>query len=211
MPILQDAMQQGTAQPGGQPQQGGQLPPPKAEISSPVVQSHMDELEGMRSLMQGKLGEAYDRVLTAGKKMLYAAENAEMVQGLILDEQVPLKNKLGEGVANLVVMLDNAGNGTIPKEVIVPVGIALMFEAADYLFECGIDVTEQDLSESMEILVYGVFDAYGAKPEQVDAVIDDMAKKLDFKDDGEQEAAEPAEGEEQAAFEQGFAEQQQGV
>ena len=205
----------------------GNLPAPNPEILSPIVLGHMDELEAMRKLLDGKLGDAYDRVLTAGMKMMYSADNSELMQKIIMDEDIPIANKLGEGIANLLVMMDNQGNGTIPKEVLVPVGVALMFEAADYLFEVGIDFTEKDLGNALELLIRSVLVGYKIDPSKIDGVIDDMGKKLGFEDtDAGKEAeempgaeketapvkAEPITGEmgggEEAAFQQGFSEDQ---
>lgn len=192
-----------------QMQQQGQMQAPNPEIMSPVVQAHMGELEQMQALLDGKLGDAYDRVTTAGMKMLYAPENAEMIQGLILNDEVPVPNKLGEGIANLLVMMDNQGNGTIPKEILVPVGVTLMFEAADYLFEVGIDVTEEDLGAALELMINGVFVGYGIDPAKIEQVIDDMGKKLGFEEGSGAPAAEPAApADEEAAFEQGFKDEQ---
>lgn len=192
-----------------QMQQQGQMQAPNPEIMSPVVQAHMGELEQMQALLDGKLGDAYDRVTTAGMKMLYAPENAEMIQGLILNDEVPVPNKLGEGIANLLVMMDNQGNGTIPKEILVPVGVTLMFEAADYLFEVGIDVTEEDLGAALELMINGVFVGYGIDPAKIEQVIDDMGKKLGFEEGAEASAVGPATpADEEAAFEQGFKDEQ---
>ena len=197
-----------------QPQ--GQLPAPNPETMSPIVQSHMDELEQMRQMMDGKLGQAYDRVLTAGMKLLYAPESAEMVTNLVMDDQLPVANKLGEGIGNLLIMMDNQGNGTIPKEVIVPVGVALMFEAADYLFEVGIEITEDDLGKALELLLTTVMTGYGIDTAKMNAIIDDMGKRLGFEEGAEEmeegetaseEVAEPV-TDEDAAFNQGFAQEQ---
>lgn len=196
------------------PQQGaqGQLPAPNPDILSPIVQAHMDELEQMRNLLDGKLGDAYDRVLTAGMKMMYSADNSAMMQQIIMDEEIPIANKLGEGIANLLVMMDNQGNGTIPKEVLVPVGVALMFEAADYLFEVGIEFTEKDLGDGLELLIRAVLIGYNIDPSKLDDVVDDMGKKLGFDEteQGKQVAAMPdakpeTEPTEDEAFQQGFA------
>ncbi len=195
------------------PQQGaqGQLPAPNPDILSPIVQGHMDELEQMRNLLDGKLGDAYDRVLTAGMKMMYSADNSQMMQQIIMDEEIPIANKLGEGIANLLVMMDNQGNGTIPKEVLVPVGVALMFEAADYLFEVGIEFTEEDLGDGLELLIRAVLIGYNIDPSKLDDVVDDMGKKLGFDEteQGKQVAAMPdakpeTEPTEDEAFQQGF-------
>lgn len=194
----------------GAPAQPMQAPNP--EIMSPIVAGHMDELDQMTQMMDEKMGAAYDRVLTAGMKMLYSPENAEMMQDLILSEEIPVANKLGEGIANLLVMMDNQGNGTIPKEIMVPVGIALMFEAADYLFEVGIEVTEDDLGAGLELLIKGVLVGYGIDPAAMDEVIDNMGQKLGFKEGGEEAvtgSAAPGEKgivpmDEEAAFQQSF-------
>jgi hypothetical protein len=221
MPILQDSLQ--NAQAGvpnpmmaaasspqnldqAAPAPGGDLPPPNPATTSPLVKAHEDELATMIKIMPPKMADAYQRVLTAGKKMMYAKETAEAIHGLILDDQVPMKNKLGEGVANLLVMMDNQGNGTIPKDVLIPVGVSLLFEAADYMFECGIEVTEQDLSDGMEIMVYAVYKAYNIPEEQVDKVIDDLMGKLDLSDEQKQKFADTKKAEGEADMEAAEAE-----
>ena len=227
MAILQDNMQapaqgQQVAPAEGGPTQGegAQLPKPNPEIMSPIIQQHTPELEKMREMLDGKLGDAYDRVLTAGMKMLYSPGTADAIHNLIFDKKIPMPNKLGEGVANLLVMMDNQGNGTIPKEVLVPVGVALLFESADYLFECGINVTEDDLGKALELMINGVFVGYGIDPKKMDEVVDDMGKKLGFEDSAEgdsegaadadqpESAEAPAEGAEDTWFKEGFANEQ---
>ena len=137
-------------------------------------------LANMVTVMPPEMRDAYQRVVVAGKKMMYAPETAEAIHGIILDDKIPMANKLGEGVANLVVMMDNQGNGTIPKDVLVPVGVTLMFEAADYLFEVGMEVTEKDLSDAMEMMVYSIFEAYGVPQAEVDKIIDKLMGDLDL-------------------------------
>ena len=218
-----DALAQPTPQGAAPtPAGAGTLPPPNPEIVCPAVRAHIDDVENMRKLMSEQQRSAFDRVVAAGKKVLYSKESAEMVQGLMMDDDIPIRNKLGEGVANLLVMMDNQANGSIPKDTLIPAGVALMFEAADYMFECGFDVSEKDLADSMETLVYGVFQGYQIPPEKVDQVIDDIGKKMGFEEGDADKVMnkvksaqekgvvrEPIPGstEEDAAFEQGFNEQ----
>ena len=198
MPILQDSLQNAQAGvpapaataatspqniPGAPAGGGQQLPPPNPETTSPLVKAHEDELANMVKVMPPEMRDAYQRVVVAGKKMMYAPETAEAIHGIILDDKIPMANKLGEGVANLVVMMDNQGNGTIPKDVLVPVGVTLMFEAADYLFEVGMEVTEADLSDAMELMVYSIFEAYGVPQAEVDKIIDKLMSDLDLDDE----------------------------
>ena len=207
-------MDQAQMQPQAQAQ--GQMQAPNPETMSPIIQGHMDELAKMRKLMDDKQGSAYDRVTAAGMKMMYAPDNAEMIQSLIMDEAVPVANKLGEGIANLLIMMDNQGNGSVPKEILVPVGITLMFEAADYLFEVGVEFTEDDLGKALELMINGIFVGYGIDPAQIDKVVDDMGKKLGFEggadepESAAEDAAEGPQGEvaEDTAFQQGFDQEQ---
>ena len=204
MAILENAMNpQAGAQAGAMPAQGQPNPD---QITSPVVQSHMDEIQAMEAAMPPEMKQAYDQVLIAGKKMLYGKEAAQAVDSIMADDNIPVPNKLGEGVANLVVMMDNQGNGTIPKEVIIPVAVTLMFEAADFMHEVGIEVTEQDIGEALKLMLYGVFEAYGMPADQLDKMVDDLAGQLDLGGEAEMESEEmdSEEMDEDAAMEQGF-------
>lgn len=211
MPILQDSVQNAQPAPGGQPPPpapggGQQLPPPNPAITSPLVKAHEDELANMVKVMPPQMRDAYQRVVVAGKKMMYAPETAEAIQGIVLDDQVPMPNKLGEGVANLVVMMDNQGNGSIPKDILVPVGVTLMFEAADYLFEVGMEVTEKDLSDGMELMVYSIFSAYGIPEDEVNKTIDKLMDGLDLDEETKQKLVGGVEAREQADMEAAEAE-----
>ena len=214
MPVDQGMPPAAGAAPAAPPA-GGEMQAPNPEIMSPLIQQFMPQIDKMTQLMDPKMGDSYDRVVTAGMKMLYSQENAEMMHSIVLNDEIPVANKLGEGIANLMVMMDNQGNGTIPKEIMVPAGITLMFEAADYLFEIGVEVTEEDLGAALELLMKGILVGYGIDPAAMDKVIDAMGQKLGFEstgdEDGEAVTGSPAPGEkgiepmdEEAAFQQGF-------
>jgi hypothetical protein len=206
MPILQDSLQNaqaGAPAPVGAAATAPQnvpgaaataLPPPNPAITCPAVKAHMGAVANMRKIMGPQLGNAYDRIVVAGRKMLYAPESAETVKKILTDDQIPLKNKLGEGVANLMVMMDNTANGTMPKEALVPAGITIMFEAADYAFERDIPVSEKDLADSMEILVYGIYSGYQIPPEKVDELLDKLAGQFGFKEGDADKVMEKVEG-----------------
>jgi len=205
-------------QAGAPSEEAMNMPPPNPENTSPLVIAHADELDEMVQIMSPEQRSAYSRVLKAGMTMMYSPETRGAMNEIILDKSIPMANKMGEGIANLVVMLDNEGNGTIPKDVLIPVGIALLFEVADYLFEVGMEVTEKDLSDGMEFMVYGIYEGYGIPSEEVDAMVDRMSKKLDLESNAAEEAAEsdkvepaapPTAKDEEAEFEAGFAEEQQ--
>ena len=137
---------------------------------------HGAELQKMRSNMPPKMRNAFDRVVLAGQRIMYGKETKQVVEQF-LSHDMPVANKLGEGVANLVVMIDNKANGAIPKDVLIPAGTVLLFDAADFLKQTGETISAQDIGKAYELMFYGIFEAYGGKPEQVDAVFDKMGQE----------------------------------
>lgn len=134
---------------------------------------HSKELARMRSIMPEKMREAFDRIVLAGKKVMYSKETAPMVDQY-LSSGASTAEKLGGGVANVVVMLDNKAQGAIPKDILIPAATVLLFDAADFMRRTGTKVTTEDIGKAYELMFYGIFEAYGMKPEQVDATFDRM-------------------------------------
>lgn len=134
---------------------------------------HSKELARMRSIMPEKMREAFDRIVLAGKKVIYSKETAPMVDQY-LSSGASIAEKLGGGVANVVVMLDNKAQGAIPKDILIPAATVLLFDAADFMRRTGTKVTTEDIGKAYEMMFYGIFEAYGMKPEQVDATFDRM-------------------------------------
>jgi hypothetical protein len=137
---------------------------------------HAAELKRMREVMPEKFQKMFDRIVLAGQKILYSKETSEMVDQF-LSQDAPIEERLGNGVANIVVMIDNKSNGAIPKEVLVPAGTVLLFDAADFLTQTGETISTEQIGKAYEMMFYGIFAAYGAEPGQVDAVFDEMEQK----------------------------------
>lgn len=135
--------------------------------------NHSKELAKMVSAMPPKMRTAFEKVVLAGKKVLYSKETQSVVSRF-LDADMPVANKLGEGIANLVVMLDNKSNGAIPKDVMIPAATVLLFDAADFLKQTGEKITAADIGKAYELMFYGIYMAYGMQPEQVDQVFEKM-------------------------------------
>lgn len=196
MPILQDNIDptagqpqatmppEGVGAPAAPEVPGGALPQPNPQVTCPAVKAHMQGLDAMRAKMNPKQGDAYDRVVMAGKRTLYAEQTAPLIKKMLEVEDSSLGEKLGQSVAGLMVMMDNQANGAMPKEIMVPAGVAILFEAGDYLFEIGEDVSEEVLGDGLEAMIYSIYDAFKIPPEQVDKAISALADKLGFKDEG---------------------------
>jgi hypothetical protein len=114
--------------------------------------------------MPPELQEAYERVVIAGMKVMFSKESHK----LMLDElqkEGPMGQKLGTGIAGLMLLLVKESNGTLPPEVIVPAGINLLTRAADFIRKSKIEkITNGDIGEAMEVFISTVLEKFGVDP-----------------------------------------------
>ena len=137
--------------------------------------NHGDELAKMIESMPAEMRKAFQQVVMAGKKVLYSQETAPIIDE-VLNAEGSIGEKLGAGIANLVVTLDNKANGAMPKDVIIPAATVLLFDAADALAQAGMKIATQDIAVAYETMFYSIFQSYGAAPEQVDQVMDRLGQ-----------------------------------
>jgi hypothetical protein len=108
--------------------------------------------------------EAYERVVIAGLKVMFSKESHK----LMLDElqkEGPMGQKLGMGIAGLMLLLIKESNGTIPPEVIIPAGINLLTRAADFIRKSKIDkITNGDIGDAMEVFISTILEKFGVDP-----------------------------------------------
>jgi len=114
--------------------------------------------------MPPELQEAYERVVIAGMKVMFSKESHK----LMLDElqkEGPMGQKLGTGIAGLMLLLVKKSNGTLPPEVIIPAGINLLTRAADFIRKSKIEkITNGDIGEAMEVFISTILEKFGVDP-----------------------------------------------
>ena len=117
--------------------------------------------------MPPELQEAYERVVIAGMKVMFSKESHK----LMLDElqkEGPVGQKLGMGIAGLMLLLVKQSNGTIPPEVIIPAGINLLTRAADFVRKTKLEkITNADIGDAMEVMISTILQKFGVEPEQM--------------------------------------------
>ena len=117
--------------------------------------------------MPPELQEAYERVVIAGMKVMFSKESHK----LMLDEiqkEGPIGQKLGMGIAGLMLLLVKESNNTIPPEVIIPAGVNLLSRAADFIRKSEIEkITNADIGDAMEVMISTILQKFGVEPEQM--------------------------------------------
>lgn len=103
------------------------------------AQPQADVLEQARQKFEALVPEgkrdALDRVVTAGKKILYSKDSHAMVEKELAGAD-PVA-AAGTGAADLMGLLVKESRGTMPKEVVAPAMMILLTDVLDYLKQTG--------------------------------------------------------------------------
>lgn len=110
--------------------------------------------------------DAVDRVVAAGMRTIYSPAMRQELENEI-NRQVPIPQKLAEGVVGLVLTLDKQTQGGIPQAAIFPAVLMLLGEAADLLTNAGQPVTQDDYNEAAQMAFVLVARKMGAKDEDI--------------------------------------------
>lgn len=106
------------------------------------------------------LKNAFDRVTTAGMKVLYDPESqAEIKQHLAGPGD--MGTKLGEGIATIMLHMFQQSNATMPPNVMIPAGIFLVVDAADFLEKSGkYDISDADTGNAIQLMIQNLMKAF---------------------------------------------------
>lgn len=117
------------------------------------------------------LQDAYERVVAAGMKVMFdPATHDQMTQ--LLQQPGSMGEKLGKGIAGLMLLLYQQSNKTLPPQVIIPAGIELASHAVDFLKQAGQEVQMQDVGEGVTIFLTTIMQKFGLDPSKVIAHVD---------------------------------------
>lgn len=115
-----------------------------------------------------ELQDAYERMVLAGRKVMFSQETHESSMSQLMKEQGPIADRLGRSIAGLVALLFSESGNALPPMVLIPVGTNLLSDAADFLNESGTEkVTNADLAEAMGTMIETLFEAFGITPEKI--------------------------------------------
>ena len=118
-----------------------------------------------------ELQEAYERVVVAGMKVMYSKESHRVMLEEI-KRPGPMGERLGKGIAGLMLLLFKESNKTMPPAVIIPAGIKLMMESVDFLRKTGIgDPTNKDIADGMQTFITIIMQKFGVAPDKLEALM----------------------------------------
>lgn len=149
---------------------------PKGLLSTAKQEQPKLDYDGMIADMETKLPpnlkEAWDRIMAAGMKFLFDRKTNPMINEY-LEGEGDIATKIGEGAAGLIAFLDKESRDAMPKELIIPAGMALMVEVVKYVQKAKIsEVTAADFGQAVQIYLEKVLGVYGATMDQMEQTLD---------------------------------------
>lgn len=127
--------------------------------------------------MPPELQEAYDRVVVAGMKVMYSKESHRMMLKE-LQKEGPIDQRLGQGVAGLMLLLFKESNETMPPEVIIPAGVKLLMEAVDFMRNTKLaNPTNGDIGNAMQIMIAIILEKFGVAPDKMEQMLNQYSNE----------------------------------
>jgi len=117
------------------------------------------------------------RVVIAGMKVMFSKESHRaMLQEI--QRPGPLGERLGKGVAGLLLMLFKESNGTMPPAVMIPAGVKLLMEAVDFLRKSGLEKpTNADIGDGIQIMMSTVLEKFGVAPDKLEQLLNQYSNE----------------------------------
>lgn len=114
-----------------------------------------------------ELQNAYDRVVLAGMKLMFSKDAQGFIQKQLAGGG-PIGQKLGESVAGLMLMMFAQSNKTMPPQVIIPAGLELLSQAADFLRKSKMaPLSNKDFGDATEVMLTTILQKFGVTPEKM--------------------------------------------
>lgn len=119
-----------------------------------MKQLNPQELQG-KIEVPAELKGAMERIVVAGKKLMYSQDvKAEFDEQFNPQNQDPMAEKLASTVFVVVGSLFGESNGTLPPQLLVPAGVFLITDLAQFVEESGMgNVEDSDLGQAMELFI----------------------------------------------------------
>lgn len=121
--------------------------------------------------MPPELQEAYERVVIAGMKIMFSKETHRI---MLKEMQRPgsVAERLGTGIAGLMLLMVKESNNTLPPPVIIPAGMELLMQAVDFLRQTNMEkITNKDIGDAIEVMISVILQKFGVAPDQLEQMI----------------------------------------
>jgi len=108
-----------------------------------------------------QLKGAYQRIVLAGQKFLYDPSTRDIIKQQLAGPG-PIDQKLGQGISDMMIMLFNKSNHTMPPQLIIPAGVELLIDAAEFLNKAAPNtVPKEAIGSATEAMIFTLLQKFG--------------------------------------------------
>lgn len=123
--------------------------------------------------MPAELQEAYERVVLAGMKLLFSKETNKAAVNLLQNQDGDLAERLGKSIAGLLAELYRKSNQSMPPQVIIPAGVELLMQAADFIRKSKLEpINNKTIGDAMDVMVTTVLQMFKLDPGKIVQFVD---------------------------------------
>lgn len=118
--------------------------------------------------MPPQLQEAYERVVLAGMKLLFDKNTNQLAIKQYQSIEGGVADRLGKSIAGLLATLFRQSNQTMPPQVIIPAGVELLMQAADFIRKTKLEpINNKDIGDAMDVMVTSVLQMFKLDPGKI--------------------------------------------
>lgn len=101
------------------------------------------------------------RMVLAGKKIMFDESTFHLLADVLKSKEGDLVQKIGTGITGLMALLIQESKNSLPGELIIPAGMVLVAEAADFLVQSGEALTDKDVADAIQVFIHVVLNQTG--------------------------------------------------
>ena len=133
-------------------------------IANPALQKIVAQIEAK---VKPEQRDAFDRIITAGMKVMFSKETSNLIKQA-LEQPGSLGERAGKGVANLLLLLFQESNKSMPLDVGMLSAVVLLAHALDFAEKIGGGAVDAGtIDEAAQTLASAILDKLGVSPQQV--------------------------------------------
>lgn len=115
--------------------------------------------------------ERYSRLVKAGTKTIYDKGTFAQLSKAIADSQDPITD-VAKGIVAVLSMMAHKARGTIPHEVMLQAGMALLLDALDFLEQSGmVKIDNQALDQATQEYIEAIMPSVGVSPQKMEETL----------------------------------------
>ena len=107
-----------------------------------------------------QLQEAYQKLVAAGMTAMFSKESNKAAVDTLMRGKGSVAERLGQGIAGLLGMIVKSSNNTLPPQILIPAGVELLIQAADFLRKSGLaPINNKAIGDALDVMVTSVLQA----------------------------------------------------